>query len=99
MTSSIANSIHDSLKVALFARRIPFNVYTFADGSVVVISTIRGKRLSINMAHSIRQASKDEFVVSEYGKTYTAKTASSAVAKIVSMIRSNEMVFAKYTKK
>lgn len=99
MNSSTADSINDKLKVALFARRIPFNVYTFADDSVVVISTIRGKRMSINMAHSIRQVSKNEFVVAEFGKTYSCKTTSIAVSKVVSMIRKNEMTFAKYTKR
>lgn len=95
----MTKEIEDRLKTALFARRIPFNVYSFKNNSVVVISTVRGARVSINMAHTISKISNTEYEVSEFSKTLICRNVNEAISRVVSMIRRNEMTFAKYTKK
>lgn len=95
----MATEIETRVHSALFSRRIPFNMYAFSNNSFAVISTVRGRKLSINLAHQIIVNDDKSFDVSDFTATTNCRTASQAAALVVKLIRQAEMTFMKHTKR
>lgn len=91
-------TVIDKIKSALFSRKIPFNVYEFDNNSIVVISVVRGRKLSINLAHQLSFIN-GLWVVSDFTDTYEFTTESQAVSRVLSLIRKEEINLSKHTKK
>ena len=92
------NELESRIKLSLLSRRIPFNIYSFKNDSIVVMAIIRGRRMSVNIAYTVTKVD-DEYQVSTYDKVQTFQSSSAAAIEVVNMIRKQEIFFAKYTKK
>lgn len=93
------HEVVEKIKNSLQTRRIPCNVYEFTNYSIVVISIVRGRKMSINLAHQIIKNPDGTFTVSDFEDKYVLQNSSFAINRIISLIRRAEITFSKYTKK
>lgn len=93
------NEIIEKIRTSLQSRRINFNVYEFNSDSIVIISNVRGRKMTINLAHLIKRVEDNKYIVSDYDKEYEVESVSSVASRVITLIRKAEMAFSKYTKK
>lgn len=90
--------LESKIHMSLFSRHIPFNIFSFDNDSIVVLATVRGRKMSINIAYNVSYVD-NEYVVSSYDSTKTFDNSSAAISELISMIRKQEIYFSKYTKR
>jgi hypothetical protein len=91
-----ASSVLAGLRSRLMARQIHYNVYTFKNGDVVISTTVRGFRMTMQMMYQIKVVDSDKFEISGYGWSKIVRGENEAISNIVKDIRKYEMRFNKY---
>jgi len=89
--------LDSALKSRLHSRMIPFESYSFVDGSAVIIVTLIASKFSVSVPYSILPE-EDGFSLSTPETVYSTNSISDAVGKLTLDVRKLEVKFAKWKK-
>lgn len=89
--------LDSALKSRLHSRMIPFQTYSFADGSHSVIVTLVSDRFSVNVPYHIN-ISEGGYLLVAPSVMYEADSINNIVSRLVLDVRKTEVRFNKWKK-